>query len=249
MSWRGVSKRLDVERRRAWNQASGRRNPTSGHRRGKAMGTSLGIARARYALWKNPGDLTGNQRTQLEWIAKTDPRLHRAYLLKEGLRFVFAVKGDEGKARARPVAVLGAPLTNAILRRARPQDRQTPSSDRPRTRLRALQRPHRVDQHQDPTPHPNRIRVPRTRTPHRPRHVRPRQPPTHPPRPKLTHRSSRRARYCSTGTCGPVTDRPAGSFSAQPVQRRRDYGTPDSDGNWSSPAIDPEWWSTPPGPG
>ena len=31
------------------------------------------------------------------WIAKTDPRLHRAYLLKEGLRFVFAVKGDAGK--------------------------------------------------------------------------------------------------------------------------------------------------------
>ncbi len=89
---------LDVERRRAWNQASGRRNPTtSPYRRGKAMGTSLGIARARYALWKNPGDLTDNQRTQLEWIAKTDPRLHRAYLLKEGLRFVFAVKGDEGK--------------------------------------------------------------------------------------------------------------------------------------------------------
>jgi transposase len=88
---------LDVERRRAWNQASGRRNPTTGTRRGKAMGTSLGIARARYALWKNPGDLTGKQRTQLDWIAKTDPRLHRAYLLKEGLRFVFAVKGDEGK--------------------------------------------------------------------------------------------------------------------------------------------------------
>jgi transposase len=27
----------------------------------------------------------------------TDPRLHRAYLLKEGLRHVFAVKGEEGK--------------------------------------------------------------------------------------------------------------------------------------------------------
>jgi transposase len=30
-------------------------------------------------------------------IAKTDPRLWRAYLLKEGLRYVFAVKGEEGK--------------------------------------------------------------------------------------------------------------------------------------------------------
>ena len=48
------------------------------YRQGKATGTSLGIARARYALWTNPGDLTDNQRTQLEWIAKTNPRLPRA---------------------------------------------------------------------------------------------------------------------------------------------------------------------------
>jgi transposase len=89
---------LDVERRRAWNQASGRNAiTTSTSQRGRARGTSLGIARARYALWKNPGDLTDNQRAQLDWIAKIDPRLHRAYLLKEGLRFVFAVKGDAGK--------------------------------------------------------------------------------------------------------------------------------------------------------
>ena len=89
---------LDVERRRAWNQASGRNAITTvTSQRGRARGTSLGIARARYALWKNPGDLTDNQRAQLDWIAKIDPRLHRAYLLKEGLRFVFAVKGDAGK--------------------------------------------------------------------------------------------------------------------------------------------------------
>lgn len=48
-------------------------------------------------MWKNPGDLTQNQTEMLAWIAKTDPRLHRAYLLKEGLRHVFAVKGEEGK--------------------------------------------------------------------------------------------------------------------------------------------------------
>ena len=89
---------LDVERRRAWNNASGRHTDiTSPSRRGRAAGTSLRIARSRYALWKNPEDLTRNQQAQLEWIAKTDPRLHRAYLLKEGLRYVFAVKGDEGK--------------------------------------------------------------------------------------------------------------------------------------------------------
>ncbi len=52
---------------------------------------------ARYALWKNPEDLTDRQNAKLAWIAKTDTRLYRAYLLKEGLRHVFSVKGDEGK--------------------------------------------------------------------------------------------------------------------------------------------------------
>jgi transposase len=34
---------------------------------------------------------------KLAWIAKTDPRLHRGYLLKEGLRYVFIAKGEAGK--------------------------------------------------------------------------------------------------------------------------------------------------------
>ena len=88
---------LDIERRRAWNQAAGRRVPASTGRRGRTVGDSRKIARSRYALWKNPDDLNARQRHQLDWIAKTDPRLWRAYLLKEGLRYVFAVKGTEGK--------------------------------------------------------------------------------------------------------------------------------------------------------
>ena len=88
---------LDIERRRAWNQAKGRTIPASPGRRGRTVGNSRNIARSRYALWKNPRDLNVGQREQLNWIAKTDPRLWRAYLLKEGLRFVFAVKGAEGR--------------------------------------------------------------------------------------------------------------------------------------------------------
>ena len=90
---------LDIERRRAWNAAKGRHSTREvGRRHPRAIGDAKHIAQARYALWKNPGDLTGRQRHQLDWIAKTDTRLWRAYLLKEGLRYVFAVKGDEGKA-------------------------------------------------------------------------------------------------------------------------------------------------------
>jgi transposase len=88
---------LDIERRRAWNTAAGR-HPGDPHRRRRSQGNAQQIKRARYALWKNPEDLTVRQRHQLDWIAKSDPRLWRAYLLKEGLRYVFAVKGDEGKA-------------------------------------------------------------------------------------------------------------------------------------------------------
>jgi transposase len=49
------------------------------------------------ALRSDPYNLTDNQRAKLEWVAKTDPRLHRGYLLKEALRFCFKVKGQAGK--------------------------------------------------------------------------------------------------------------------------------------------------------
>lgn len=88
---------LDIERRRAWNQAAGRKIKRSPGRRGRTSGDARQIARSRYALWKNPADLNPRQHQQLDWIAKTDPRLWRAYLLKEGLRYVFKVKGEEGK--------------------------------------------------------------------------------------------------------------------------------------------------------
>jgi len=89
---------LDIERRRAWNDAKGRHSTRDvGRRPDRATGDAKHIAQSRYALWKNPGDLTGRQRHQLDWIAKTTPRLWRAYLLKEGLRYVFAVKGEAGR--------------------------------------------------------------------------------------------------------------------------------------------------------
>ena len=90
---------LDVVRRHAWDQAR-----RAGQTRSKGRGTRLSTGDARryksvrYALWKNPDNLTDTQRQKLAWVAKTDPRLHRAWLLKEALRYVFAVKGEAGKA-------------------------------------------------------------------------------------------------------------------------------------------------------
>jgi len=97
---------LDVERRRAWNDARELARTEPARRRGRPRADAEPrpgherahkLKGARYALWKNSEDLTERQSEKLAWIAKTDPRLHRAYLLKEGLRHVFAVKGEAGK--------------------------------------------------------------------------------------------------------------------------------------------------------
>lgn len=101
VSW--ASQCLDDVRRQVWNQA--RRKPGGmkaagshvGLRYNLSQGEARKIQRSRYALWKNPEDLTENQRAKLAWIEASSPHLYRAYLLKEGLRFVFRVKGEEGR--------------------------------------------------------------------------------------------------------------------------------------------------------
>jgi transposase len=93
--WAGDA--LEIVRRQAWNDARGGPRPMTSRRRVTWPQQAHPLRRARYALWKRPENLTPRQHEQLAWIAKTDPRLWRAYLLKEGLRHVFAVKGQAGK--------------------------------------------------------------------------------------------------------------------------------------------------------
>ncbi|WP_326562955.1 ISL3 family transposase [Micromonospora sp. NBC_01796] len=80
---------LDVQRRQSWNAARGAARGISHNRRSR--GTAKLLNNARWALWKNPENLSERQREQLAWIARTDPVLHRAWALKEGLRTVFAI--------------------------------------------------------------------------------------------------------------------------------------------------------------
>lgn len=51
--------------------------------------TARDLKGSRFALGKSPEHLTGNQQAQLEFIAKSNPKLYRAYLLKEKLRLIF----------------------------------------------------------------------------------------------------------------------------------------------------------------
>ncbi|NLE96641.1 MAG: ISL3 family transposase [Propionibacterium sp.] len=89
---------LDEVRREAWNDARklARSEPKPARGRPRADAPprpgserAKALKGARYSLWKNPENLTDNQQAKLAWIAQTDPRLYRAYLLKEGLRTVF----------------------------------------------------------------------------------------------------------------------------------------------------------------
>jgi len=78
---------LDEVRREVWNDAR------------RTLGNQVladRLKRCRYALWKNPEHLTKRQRGKLAWVAYTNARLYRAYLLKEELRLAIRLKGDDG---------------------------------------------------------------------------------------------------------------------------------------------------------
>ena len=83
-----ATKALDEVRREVWNAA----------RRDGQKAVAKELENARYALWKNPQDLTARPGAKLASIARTNQRLYRAYLLKEQLRQVFALRGADGIA-------------------------------------------------------------------------------------------------------------------------------------------------------
>lgn len=77
VSW--ATNALDQVRRDVWNAA----------RRSGQTALARELKDARFALWKNPEDLTPRQQARLAAIARTNVPLYRAYLLKEQLRQVF----------------------------------------------------------------------------------------------------------------------------------------------------------------
>jgi transposase len=77
---------LDEVRRQVWNDA----------RRGGDKAGAKRLKGARYALWKNPADLTESQQVKLAWIAASHKPLHRAWELKEAFRQVIHIKGAHG---------------------------------------------------------------------------------------------------------------------------------------------------------
>jgi transposase len=66
-------------------------------RRAGKPGQAKTLKGSRWALLKNPRDLTSEQRTTLAGIATDNKPLYRAYLLKEQLRAAIAAKGIHGR--------------------------------------------------------------------------------------------------------------------------------------------------------
>ena len=150
---------LDEIRREVWNEA----------RRAGQTGLANDLKGARFALWKNPENLTDRQAAKLSSIQKTNHKLYRAYLLKEQLQPDLPAARPRGHQVARRVDRVGAPLSPEAVHQARPHDHRTTCRDRRRHRARPVQRPRRSDQHPDPAAHPPRLRLPQPRRPDRPR--------------------------------------------------------------------------------
>ena len=74
-----ATRALDEVRREKWNEL----------REAGAGAHAKELKNARWALWKNPENLTPGQEKTLGWLATANQSLYRAYLLKESLRSVF----------------------------------------------------------------------------------------------------------------------------------------------------------------
>lgn len=91
VSW--ATNALDQVRREVWNEA----------RRSGQTSLARELKGARYALWKNPEDLTRRQTRKLSDIARINKPLYRAYLLKEQLREVFRLPFQAAVALLEPL--------------------------------------------------------------------------------------------------------------------------------------------------
>ena len=103
VSW--ATEALDQVRRQAWAEANtesksvkakrapGR--PKKGETADSKRKAVQDLKKTKYALLKNPENLTENQQAQLTFLTEANPRLYRAYLLKENLRLALKAGPDE----------------------------------------------------------------------------------------------------------------------------------------------------------
>jgi transposase len=160
-----ATKAVDKVRRSRWNTLRG-----TGHTEAASE-----VKGTRWAVLKNPIDLTGDQRTTLAVIAKTNHRLYRAYLLKEQLRAVFAVKGKPGRVLLAGWLAWATPLPHPRIHRAGQDNQALPAAHPQHPRPQIIQRPSRSHQHPPARPHPPSLRIPYAPSTHLHGHAHPRR--------------------------------------------------------------------------
>ena len=104
VSWATAA--LDEVRRQAWREArkqpKQKRSPGRPRKGSKPPPDSAkDLKGSRWALLKNPENLTERQEIQLEMIAVENPVLHRAWQLKEKLRLLLKLPLDEAQVELR----------------------------------------------------------------------------------------------------------------------------------------------------
>jgi hypothetical protein len=140
---------LDEIRREVWNEA---------RRAGQAR-AAKDLMGARYALWKNPENLTDRQVAKLADIQKTNRPLYRAYLLKEQLRQIYRLPADAA------ITLLDDWIAWARRCRLAPFVKLAKTITKQRAGIVAAiehglsKRPRRSDQHADPDDYPTRVRL------------------------------------------------------------------------------------------
>jgi transposase len=103
---------LDDVRRKLWNEA----------RRQGNLELTRELKGARFAVWRNPENLTDRQAEKLATSQQTNARLYRAYLLKEQLRQIYQLPAAAAEGTTGLVVGMGASLPAAVVRQARTND-------------------------------------------------------------------------------------------------------------------------------
>lgn len=95
---------LDQVHREAWHEAyqktksapkRGKGCPARGKNTNQEKQKARSIKNCRYALLKNPENLTDGHKAQLAFLTKANPKLYRVYLPKEALRLALKAGPDE----------------------------------------------------------------------------------------------------------------------------------------------------------
>ena len=127
---------LDEIRREVWNDA---------RRQGQTQ-LAKELKGARFALWKNPGNLTERQQLELARVQQLNQRLYRAYLLSNNSARSTGYRSIK-RSRCSTPGSHGRDKPTGTVRRTRAHHHRTAFRDRSRDSQPAVERPSRAGEH------------------------------------------------------------------------------------------------------